>query len=151
MAADAWVTYGGFAERLGNKEIDLGADSFKMALLSDSYVPNPGVDDVYADISGVELAEEFGYITGGAAVTGVTWTRTGKTSAFKASAVSWTASGGPLAARYAVIYDDTATGKPLVAYQLLDNSPEDVTVTDGNVLRITPAAAGIFTAADVTA
>lgn len=151
MAADAWITYGSYSEKVGNKEIDLGGDAFKMALVLSGYTPDPAADDEYADISAYEHAEGTGYTTGGAAMTGVTWTRSGRTSAFKASAVQWTASGGSLVARYAVIYDDTVAGKPLVAYCLLDNSPADVTVTDGNILKITPNAAGVFTQADATA
>lgn len=63
-----------------------------------------------------------------------------------ASNPSWTASGGSITARYAVIYE---VGGDVLAFVLLDNAPADVTATDGNPLTIdsdgTPAP--IFTLA----
>jgi hypothetical protein len=60
----------------------------------------------------------------------------------------FTASGGSITARYAVIDDDTVTtpvADPLVCYSLLDNSPADLTATDGNTFTVQMNASGIFT------
>jgi len=54
----------------------------------------------------------------------------------------WTASGGSITARYAVIYNSTTGG--LIGYSLLDNSPADVTATTGNTFTVSPNASGIF-------
>jgi hypothetical protein len=153
MAADAWITYASLAEKVGNKLIDFDTDDFKMALILDGYTPDQAADDEYADISGDEHASQGapGYVTGGFPLTGVAWTRTGATSKFTSNYAQWTATGGSIVCKYAVIYDDTVAGKPLVAYCLLDNSPADVTVTVGNILKITPSATGIFTEADANA
>jgi len=54
------------------------------------------------------------------------------------------AAGGSMVARFAVLYDDTAANKDLIAYCLLDSAPADVTVTTGNSLTIQINAAGVF-------
>ena len=153
MAADAWITYASLAEKIGNKLIDFDTDDFRMALVLDTYTPDQAADDEWADASGSEHANQGapGYVTGGFALTGVVWSRTGATSKFTSDYAQWTATGGSIVARYAVIYDDTVAGKPLVAYCLLDNSPADVTVTVGNLLKITPHASGLFTVVDTNA
>lgn len=79
-----------------------------------------------------EVVNANGYTTGGISVTLV---QTGTTSvAVYLSAVpSWTASGGSITARWAVIYK---TGSNVVAYSLLDSAPADVVVASGNSLSI---------------
>jgi len=59
----------------------------------------------------------------------------------------FTAAGGSIVCRFAVIYNWTHADDLLVAFSLLDNSPADVTATNGNTLTITPAGAGVFTLA----
>jgi len=56
----------------------------------------------------------------------------------------WTASGGSITARFAVLYENAGD---VVCYCLLDSTPADVTATDGNTLTITLHASGIFTLA----
>ena len=55
---------------------------------------------------------------------------------------TWTASGGSIVARYAVIYE---VGGNVLCYCLLDSTPADVTVTDTNTLTVTINASGLFT------
>jgi hypothetical protein len=83
------------------------------------------------------------YTLGGVALGGVSWTNSAGVETFATGNASWTAAGGSITARYAVIYDVT-TGD-LLAYCLLDSTPADVTVTAGNTLTIQMAAAGVFT------
>ena len=62
----------------------------------------------------------------------------------------FTASGGSIVCRFAVIDDDTVSSPvtdPLVCFSLLDNAPADVTATDTNTLTIAMNASGIFTLA----
>ena len=56
----------------------------------------------------------------------------------------WTASGGSITARFAVIYE---SGGNVLCYCLLDSTPADVTATDGNTLTVALNASGIFTLA----
>ena len=145
MAAGSWQIYSSFIEKMGNKLIDLDADTFKMILLANTYTPAINTHDDYADVSGNELSGN-GY----AAVSlTVTWDRAGgATNTFDSSVNPvFTAAGGSIVAKYAVIYDDTNATDALVAYCDLETGGGDVTVTNGNTLTVTIHANGIFTAA----
>jgi len=149
MAADKWIIYDTFKERIGDGTIDLDADVFKIQLHTSTHVPSRTADTARADLSN-ELATANGYTAGGATLASVTWVEATGTITFDSADPSWTASGGSLTARFAVIYDDTPTTPvvdPLLGYSLLDNAPADVTVTDGNTLTIQINASGIFTLA----
>lgn len=145
MAASITL-YHSFKTKLGNKEIDLNSDTFKVALTTSSYTPAASTHDEYADLTN-ELSTANGYTSGGATLGTPTWNLSGGTVTWDADNTVWTASGGSIVARYAVIYDDTASGKPLVAYVLLDTTPANVTATDGNTLTIAWNASGILTLA----
>lgn len=138
--------YHSFFEKLGNKEIDLNSDTFKVILTSSSYTPDAATHDEYADITN-ELATANGYTQNDKTLGTPTWTNSSGTLTWDAANTVWTASGGSIVARYAVIFDDTATGDPLVAYVLLDATPADVTATTGNTLTLAWNASGIFTGA----
>lgn len=102
---------------------------------------------VYGDLTN-EHANANGYLTGGVAITGVTWTNVGGTITFTIANPVWTASGGSIVARFAVIYRNATVNtiiKPLLAVCLLDTTPADVTATTGNTLTIQINASGVFT------
>lgn len=108
---------------------------------------------IYGDLTN-EHANANGYTTGGQALVGETWTRSGSTTTYDANDPVWTASGGSIVARFAVIYANaTLNGivKPLLAVCLLDTTPADVTATDGNTFTITLNASGIVTLSGATA
>ncbi len=139
--------YESFREYLGDGTIDLDTDTFKVTLHTSTYTPNAGTHTVYADLTN-ELSTASGYTNGGAALGSVTWTRSGATVTFDAADTVWTASGGSIVARYAVIRKDgtaNAIVSPLIAYILLDTTPADVTATTGNTLTLQWNASGIFT------
>lgn len=135
-AAGPWVIYNEFKSSLGKKLIDLSADSFKVALLTSS--SNAGSAALstarYATLTN-ELSTASGYTSGGVSVGTGSWTGT-TTLTFDTADATWTASGGALTARFAVLYDNTATNKDLVAYMLLDSAPADVVTADGNTLTV---------------
>lgn len=79
-----------------------------------------------------EVAGANGYTTGGAAVT-LTLSGTTSVQVSFASNPTWTASGGSITARWAVLYE---VGGNVLCYSLLDNTPADVTVTAGNTLSV---------------
>ncbi len=143
MAANAWVIYNAAKLKIHNSTLDLDADVLKVALVLSTYTP-AGTHTTWASISSNEHAAGSGYTTGGVAVTGSLADASGTTT-FDITEPQWTASGGSIVFRYAVLYDST-TGD-LIAYTLADNTPANVTVTDTNVLTIQTPATGVYQAA----
>lgn len=137
MAAGKFTLYNSFAELIGDATIDLDGHVFNVALLDAGYTPSLAHDE-YTDVSGNEIAGVDGYTTGGESLANITWGQTGGVATFDSDPVEWLASGGGITARYAVMYDDTSSGKKLVGYMLLDTAPADVTATAGNTFKITP-------------
>lgn len=135
--------YNSFREFVADGTIDLDTHTFKVMLVSSSYTFS-AAHTVKTDITN-ELATANGYTAGGATLGSVTWGHSGGTATFDAADTTWTASGGPITARRAVIYDDTAASDELVASVLLDTTPADVTATDGNTLTLQWNASGILT------
>jgi len=141
MAAGTWVLTDTARTKLINGTFDLDSDTYKMALfLSTSNIAASST--AYSGLTN-EHAAANGYTTGGVAIT---LTLTGTTSVKVDISVdpSWTASGGSIVARYAVIYE---VGGDVLCYCLLDSTPADVTVTNGNTLTVAANASGIFTLA----
>lgn len=139
MAAPGTFTlYDSVAELIGDGTIDLDNDTFKVALLTSSYSPSAAHDE-YTDLTG-QVANGSGYTTGGGTLTNVTWTRSNSVATFDSDNYVWTASGGSIGARYAVIYDDTSSGKKLIGYYVLDSAPADLVATDGNTFTVGPSA-----------
>lgn len=139
-AAGAWTFTNGSRTRMLNGTFDFDTDTFKMALfLSTSNIG--AASTTYAGVTN-EHANANGYTTGGVAITfslsGTTTVTVDSTDA------TWTASGGSIVARFAVIYE---VGGDVVCYCLLDSTPADVTVTDGNQLTVAIHASGVFTLA----
>jgi hypothetical protein len=145
VAADAWDVYDKFKEYMGDGTIDLDGDTFKVVLCSSTSNAATQTNQLYASLT-EELSTANGYTSGGATLTSVTWTESSGTVTFDSADPAWTASGGSITARFAVVYDDTPTSPadPLVCSCLMDNSPADVTVTDGNTLTIQINASGYF-------
>lgn len=138
MAAGKFTLYDSVAELIADGTIDLDNDTFKLALLASGYTPSAAHDE-YADLTN-ELSTANGYTSGGATLTGVTWGQTGGVATFDSDEVVWTASSSGITARYAVLYDDTSSGKKLIGYMLLDSTPANVTATAGNTLTVAPHA-----------
>ncbi len=149
MAAGKWKMYESAKLYLADGTFDLDDNTnWKVALfLSTSNVETlGGTNDVYGDLTN-EHANNNGYTTGGTAIT-PTWAQTGGTATFDSDNPVWTASGGSIVARFAVIYKDATVNsivKPLLAVCLLDVTPANVTATTGNTLTITMNASGIVT------
>lgn len=147
MAADTFKIYENAKEYMCDGTMDLDGDSFKAALfLSTSNAATLGVGTgLLADLTN-EHAGANGYTTGGVAISSVTWVESAGTVTFDFADPTWTASGGSIIARFNVVYDDTPTSPadPLVGYTLMDNTPADITVTDGGTLTIQIHASGMF-------
>lgn len=138
--------YNSFREYVADGTIDLDTDTFKVTLHTSTYTPSATTHTVYADLTN-ELSTASGYTNGGDTLANVSWNRSGGTVTFDADDTVWTASGGTITARYAVIRKDgtaNAIASPLIAYILLDTTPADVSATSGNTLTLQWNASGIF-------
>ena len=142
MAAGNWTFTDGTRTRILNGTFDFDTDTYKVALfLSTS---NIGASSTtYAGVTN-EHANANGYTTGGISLGALTLSGTTTVTVDDPSDMVWTASGGSITARFGVLYE---SGGDVVAYCLLDNTPADVTATDGNTLTIQLNASGIFTLA----
>lgn len=131
--------YGAFPGDLAGKKHDWMNDSFKVALLSNSYSPNQDTHSVWADVSSHQ-ASGTNYTAGGATLGGKSadYNPSTNTRRFTANAVEWQDS--TITARYAVIYNDTTADKPLVA---VVNFGTERASSDG-IFRITWNNDGIF-------
>jgi hypothetical protein len=141
MAAGAWVFTNTGRTKLLNGTFDIDSDTYKVALfLSTSNIG--AASTTYAGLTN-EHANANGYTTGGI---GVTLTLAGTTTVTVDIATDpvWTASGGSIVARFAVLYEVSGD---VLAYCLLDSTPADVTATAGNTLTVAANASGVFTLA----
>lgn len=142
MAASTWTFPDSARTDLLNGTFDLDTDTFYMALfLSTS---NIGASSTtYAGLTN-EHANANGYTTGGISLGSLSLSGTTTVTVDETTNPVWTASGGSITARFAVIYE---SGGRVLCYCLLDSTPADVTATDGNTLTVTFHASGIFTLA----
>jgi len=155
MAAGKWKIYDQAKVYLADGTLDMDlTTNMKMALfLSTSNCDTLGVGTgVFGDLTN-EVATAFGYTAGGIALTGETWGQVAGVATFDCDTVVWTASGGSIVARFAVIYVDATVNtivKPLIAVCLLDTTPANVTATDTNTLTIAINESGVFTLSGAT-
>jgi hypothetical protein len=95
--------YNRFKANLMNKEVDLEADTIKIALYDNSH-SFTATDHTYSTTN--ELATAGGYTQGGATLAGKAVTE-GSTTKWDATDASWTSA--TFTAYHAVIYDSTAS------------------------------------------
>ena len=117
---------------------DTTADRFKVMLVTSAYTPDFGAHDFKSDVTN-EVADGNGYSTGGKSLTSVTLTQSGGTITFDADNVTWASS--TITARGAVVYDDSLTNDPLIAY--IDFGADKSSSAGDFVLTFN--ASGIFT------
>ena len=142
MAAGSWVFPDGARTRLLNGTFDLDTNTFLVALfLSTSNIG--AASTTYAGVTN-EHANANGYTTGGISYGPLALSGTTTVTVDDALDAVWTASGGSITARFAVIYESAGD---VLCYCLLDSTPADVTATTGNTLTIALHANGIFTLA----
>lgn len=139
MAAGTWTLTNAGRTSLLDGTFDINSDTWKCALfLSTSNIGSGST--TYAGLTN-EHANNNGYTTGGIAVT-LTLSGTTTVTVDISTDPVWTASGGSIVARYAVIYE---VGGNVLCYALLDSAPADVTATTGNTLTVAAHASGVFT------
>lgn len=137
-AAGNWTFTNATRTDILNGTYDFDTDTFKVALFLSTSNLGSGTT-TYAGVTN-EHSNANGYTTGGVAAT---MSLSGTTTVTVDNTVdpTWTASGGSIVARFAALYE--VSGR-VVCYMLLDSTPADVTVTDGNQLTIQIHANGVF-------
>lgn len=117
------------------------SDTFKVMLCTAATFN--AADTTLAGITKTEVASGNGYTTGGAALANVAVTTvTTNDAKFDADDVSWTASGGSIISSYGILYNDTDSGDPPVAFIDFGGSQS---AGDGTDMKIVWNANGIFT------
>lgn len=142
MAAGPWTPTDATRTSLLNGTFDLDSDTFLMALfLSTSNIG--AASTTYAGLTN-EHSNANGYTTGGISLGSLALSGTTTVTIDETTNPVWTASGGSIVARFAVIYE---SGGNILCYCLLDSAPADVTATNGNTLTVTFNVSGIATLA----
>lgn len=128
----------------GTSVIDFDTDTLKVALVTNTYVPNAATHVFFSDITNQVTGTN--YTAGGTAVAGKTLVEAAGVVTFDGNDVTWLQSAtGFSTARYAILYKDTGTAatSPLIGYI-------DFTADKGNVtgdLTVQWGAGGVFTVA----
>jgi hypothetical protein len=154
-AAGKWKVYEAVKKYLLDGTLDLDLTSnWQLALfLSTSNANTLSVGTgILADLTN-EHANANGYTTGGVALASITLNQASGTVTFDCADPVFTASGGSITARFAVIYKNATVNsivKPLLAVCLLDTAPADVTATTGNTLTVQMNASGVLTLSGAT-
>jgi len=99
-------------------------------------------DARYADLT-AEAAAGGGYSTTGASLSGVSWSQASGIATLDADDVIW--EGCTLTAKYAVIYDDTATNKDILGFFDMNVGVSEGVVVSAGDLTIVWNSGGIFT------
>jgi hypothetical protein len=107
------VKYAAFLSDLAHHVHNFDTDVFKVALTNRT--PVPETDAVFSDIS--EISAGNGYTAGGNVAAFVSFSTTSGFSVILGNPAAFTASGGSIGPfQYVVLYNDTASTKPLVGY-----------------------------------
>jgi hypothetical protein len=89
------------------------------------------IDVTLAETGGTEVSNANGYTTGGATLTGVAVTTVNTDdSKFDANDATWSATGSGITASFAILYNDTVTNDPPVAFINFDGSESAGAGTD---------------------
>ena len=142
MAAGAWVMTNTTRTKLLNGTFDLDSDTFKMALFQSTSNLGPA-STTFAGVTNEVGTTNTGYSAGGESIT-LTLSGTTTVKVDIATDPVWTAGSAGLTARYACIYE---VGGDVVCYCLLDSTPADVSVAEGNTLTVAAHTNGVFTLA----
>ena len=135
----AYNKFNCFVQDVTDKVHNLNSDTLNVCLTNTAPV---ATNAVYSDIS--DLSTANGYIAGGAAVPSTANSQTSGTDSLTGSNVVFTASGGSIGPfRYAVLYNETASGKNLIAWWDYGSS---ITLVAGETLTVS-FASGIFSMA----
>ncbi len=121
-----------FVQDLGRGVHNLNTASIKVMLTN---VAPVATNTILANLT--DLSTANGYTAGGTAMTGTAYAQTSGTAKLAGSNVVFTASGGSIGPfQYAVLYNATASGGPLIGWWDYGSA---VTITTGNTFSVLPA------------
>jgi len=142
MALGTFTWFDKALVKIANGTINLAGTNFNVVLatisqpMSKSFVGSSGAAR-YADLT-AELATANGYTNGGLALSGFSLIGSGSSVSWSTAAMTWTLTGGGIAFRYALIFDNSATNKDLLCFLDMDTSAgSNITVSAGPLV-ITP-------------
>ena len=120
-----------FVENLAEKAHNLASDTLKVALTNTA--PNAAAHAVLADIG--QIGAGNGYTSGGNQSTQSSSSQSGGTyTLVTGDPATWTASGGSIGPfRYAVLYNATAAGGPLIGWWDYGSS---ITLNEGETFTV---------------
>jgi len=144
MAAGAWTFTNAGRTSLLDGTFDLDTDTFLMALHTTTGTQPGSGTTAWSGLSTSEHDANFGYTAGGKSMGVLELSGTTTVKVDDGADQVWTASGGSIVARWAVIYK---SGGNVLCYCLLEDPAANVTATDGNTLTVALHASGIFTLA----
>lgn len=131
--------YNHTAQRFASGANSVG-DTYKAKLLTAATFN--ATHTTLAQTGGTEVANANGYTTGGAALSNVLVTTvTTNDAKFDADDVVWNATGGSISANYCILYNDSDTDDPPVAF--IDFGGNE-TADNGTVFKITWGTDGII-------
>lgn len=136
------------AEALPEKVHNFASDTLMIALsntapASESNNPISSGNGVLANVTQISYTYYTDDMTVDRTLQGVTSDESGGTYTLDASDIEITASGGQVGPfRYVYLYNDTASGDPLILIQDLE---ETVTITDGSSITLRWSASGALT------
>lgn len=141
MTATAWALTNTGRQSLVDGSFDLDTDSFRIALFLES--SNVGASSTTYAACDDEVASAYGY-TQNAKDVSLALSGTTTLTVDETTSPFWTADGGSIVARFAAVYK---VGGNVLCWSLLDDTPADVTATDGETFTVTIAAGGLFSIA----
>lgn len=146
MPTGPWTFYNSAKRHLMDGGFDLDNDTFMISLFTGA---SNATDKTLTTIGQLtsEVAGANGYVSGGKALTGITWGVGANPTEmrFNCAAAIWNASSGNIAnIQFAVIWraDANAAARYVLAFCELDSDP--FTITNGNSFVIDPGPNGIF-------
>lgn len=125
-----------FQKMSGN--IDFDANTFKIMLMASGFAFNIDTHSNLSDVSASELANGFGYTTGGATLAGVSVTKDTANDRAQATWTNpqWTASGGSIGpSPGAILYKSTGVAATSTIIGYIDFGSNQ-TATDGGTFTI---------------
>lgn len=144
MAATAWTLYNKAKKKLMAGTIQLGVNVFKMQLHTSASNASTATLSTAASVSN-EVADGYGYTTGGQALAAVTWSVGASAGQYRfdSNDLVWTATGGNIAnIKFAVVKN--SAGQAVMWSRL---TTAQFTLTMNNTLTVQINANGYFTLA----
>lgn len=143
MGAGPWLVYNQAKQELMSAQINLAADQFYYSLFQSTSNAGDLTQVNIVELTN-EVANGFGYVTGGQQLQNVTWAVGDSPDEwrFSANTVTWNAVGGDIVGIQYVVLRSFVSGLLVAVASVDENGP--VNVPNGNPFVIAPGAEGIF-------